>query len=53
MSWNTIPQMVLSTADRFGDAEPVGSTPEDLAKTARADFEKYARLISELNIRTN
>ena len=33
--------------------EPVGSTPGDLAKTARADFEKYARLISELNIRTN
>ena len=33
--------------------EPVGGTPEDLAKSARADFEKYARLIGELNIRTN
>jgi tripartite-type tricarboxylate transporter receptor subunit TctC len=33
--------------------EPVGGTPEDLAKAARADFEKYARLINELNIRTN
>jgi tripartite-type tricarboxylate transporter receptor subunit TctC len=33
--------------------EPVGGTPEDLARAARGDFEKYARLISELNIRTN
>jgi tripartite-type tricarboxylate transporter receptor subunit TctC len=33
--------------------EPVGGTPEYLAKAARGDFEKYARLISELNIRTN
>jgi tripartite-type tricarboxylate transporter receptor subunit TctC len=33
--------------------EPVGGTPEELAKAARGDFEKYARLIGELNIRTN
>jgi len=33
--------------------EPVGGTPEYLAKAARVDFEKYARLIGELNIRTN
>jgi tripartite-type tricarboxylate transporter receptor subunit TctC len=33
--------------------EPVGGTPEDLTKVARGDFEKYARLIGELNIRTN
>ena len=33
--------------------EPVGGTPEDLGRAARADFEKYARLVSELNIRTN
>jgi tripartite-type tricarboxylate transporter receptor subunit TctC len=33
--------------------EPVGGTPENLTNAARRDFEKYARLISELNIRTN
>lgn len=33
--------------------EPVGGTPQDLARAARADFEKYARLIGELNIRAN
>lgn len=33
--------------------EPAGGTPENLANAARKDFEKYARLISELNIRTN
>ena len=33
--------------------EPGGGTPEDIAKLARGDFEKYARLIGELNIRTN
>ena len=33
--------------------EPVGGMPEDLAKAARADFEKYGQLIRELNIRTN
>jgi tripartite-type tricarboxylate transporter receptor subunit TctC len=33
--------------------EPVGGTPEDLARAARTDSEKYARLIAELNIRTN
>ena len=33
--------------------EPVGGTPSDLARAARADFEKYAHLIGELNIRAN
>jgi tripartite-type tricarboxylate transporter receptor subunit TctC len=43
------------TRDNFlkSATEPVGSSPEELARAARADFEKYARLISELNIRTN
>ena len=33
--------------------EPVGGTPDELARAARADFNKYARLIKELNFRTN
>jgi tripartite-type tricarboxylate transporter receptor subunit TctC len=33
--------------------ETVGGSPEDLARAARADFDKYARLVKELNIRTN
>ena len=33
--------------------EPVGGTPADLARSSRSDYEKYARLISELNFRTN
>ena len=33
--------------------EPVGGMPEDLARAARADSNKYARLIKELNFRTN
>ena len=33
--------------------EGVGGTPDDLARAARADFDKYARLIRELNIRIN
>jgi len=43
------------TRDQFltSATEPVGGTPEELARAARGDFEKYARLISELNIRTN
>ena len=43
------------TRDQFltSATEPVGGTPENLASAARHDFEKYARLISELNIRTN
>ena len=36
-----------------GATEPVGGTPEELGKAARIDFEKYGRLISELNIRVN
>ena len=30
--------------------EPVGGTPEDLSRAARADFDKYAKLVRELNI---
>jgi tripartite-type tricarboxylate transporter receptor subunit TctC len=33
--------------------EPVGGTPTDLERAARADSDKYARLVSELNIRMN
>lgn len=33
-----------------GSVEPVGGTPEALGKLARADSEKYARLVKELNI---
>jgi tripartite-type tricarboxylate transporter receptor subunit TctC len=31
--------------------EPVGGTPEDLARQYRVDYEKYGRLIKELGIR--
>jgi tripartite-type tricarboxylate transporter receptor subunit TctC len=34
-----------------GAIEPVGGTPEDIGKLARADSEKYERLIRELNIK--
>jgi hypothetical protein len=45
----------IRTREQFltSATEPVGGTPENLASAARKDFEKYARLISELNIRTN
>lgn len=33
--------------------EPVGGTPESLMRSARADSDKYARLIRELNIKVN
>jgi tripartite-type tricarboxylate transporter receptor subunit TctC len=33
--------------------EPVGGSAERLARVARADSEKYARLARELNIKTN
>lgn len=33
--------------------EPVGGPPENLARVARQDAEKYARLVKELNIRMN
>ena len=33
--------------------EPAGGTPADLARSSRADYEKYARLINELNFRVN
>jgi tripartite-type tricarboxylate transporter receptor subunit TctC len=36
-----------------GAIEPVGGGAEDLLKIARADSEKYARLVSELNLATN
>jgi tripartite-type tricarboxylate transporter receptor subunit TctC len=36
-----------------GSMEPTGGTPEALGKLAREDSEKYARLVKELNIRTN
>jgi tripartite-type tricarboxylate transporter receptor subunit TctC len=33
--------------------EPVGGSPETLARGAREDSDKYARLVKELNIRIN
>jgi tripartite-type tricarboxylate transporter receptor subunit TctC len=33
--------------------EPVGGGAEQLARVARADSEKYARLARELNIKAN
>jgi len=36
-----------------GAIEPVGGAPEDIGKLARADSEKYARLVKELNIKVN
>jgi tripartite-type tricarboxylate transporter receptor subunit TctC len=36
-----------------GAIEPVGGGTEEIGKLARADSEKYARLVKELNIKTN
>ena len=41
-------QSLLQTA-----TEPVGGSAEQLARVARADSEKYARLARELNIKAN
>jgi tripartite-type tricarboxylate transporter receptor subunit TctC len=43
------------TREQFGKSatEPAGGTAEDLARLARADFNKYARLVKELNIRAS
>jgi tripartite-type tricarboxylate transporter receptor subunit TctC len=43
-----------NTQTNFGNSatEPTGGTPEQLGKSAREDFEKYARLVKDLNIRT-
>lgn len=39
--------------ERYAQAalEPVGGTPEELARLVRGDYDKYSRLIRELNIR--
>jgi tripartite-type tricarboxylate transporter receptor subunit TctC len=44
-----------ATREQFGKSatEPAGGTAEDLARLARADFNKYARLVKELNIRAS
>ena len=36
-----------------GAVEAVGGTPEEIGKLAQADSVKYARLVKELNIKTN
>ena len=36
-----------------GAMEGVGGAPDEIGKLAQADSEKYARLVKELNIRTN
>ncbi|MEA3028354.1 MAG: hypothetical protein QOF91_3639, partial [Alphaproteobacteria bacterium] len=33
--------------------DPVGGTPEQFARLVRDDFEKYARVTKELNIKAN
>src|SRR5436190_8566477 len=38
---------------KAGIVEPVGGTPEEIGKIAQADAVKYARLVKELNIKTN
>ena len=44
-----------ATRDGFlkSATEPVGGMPADLARASRADYEKYSRLIKELNFKTN
>ena len=36
-----------------GVVEPVGGSSEEIGKIAQADSVKYARLVKELNIKTN
>jgi len=38
---------------KAGAVEPIGGTAEEIGKIARADSVKYARLVQELNIKTN
>ena len=38
---------------KAGAVEPIGGTPEEIGKIAQADSVKYARLVKELNIKTN
>jgi len=41
--------------ERYASAalDPVGGTPEHLARVLREDFEKYGRLVKELNIKVD
>ena len=41
--------------ERYASAalDPVGGTPEHLAKVLRDDFEKYGRLVKELNVKVD
>ena len=43
----------LLTNFTTGAVEPIGGTPEEIGKLAQADSVKYARLVKELNIKTN
>ncbi len=43
----------LLTNFTTGAVEPVGGPPEEIGKLAQADSVKYARLVKELNIKTN
>jgi tripartite-type tricarboxylate transporter receptor subunit TctC len=43
---------LLETFDK-GAVEAIGGPPDELGKLARADSQKYARLVKELNIHTN
>jgi tripartite-type tricarboxylate transporter receptor subunit TctC len=43
----------LLTNFTTGAVEPMGGSPDEIGKLAQADSLKYARLVKELNIRTN
>jgi tripartite-type tricarboxylate transporter receptor subunit TctC len=43
----------LLTNFTTGAVEPIGGTPDEIGKLAQADSVKYARLVKELNIKTN
>ena len=38
---------------KAGAVEPIGGAPDEIGKIAQADSVKYARLVKELNIKTN
>ena len=43
----------LLTNFTTGAVEPIGGSPEEIGRLAQADSVKYARLVKELNIKTN
>ena len=49
------PARFSTIAERYAKValEPVGGSSKEFAALLRADYDKYARLIKELNIRLN